>query len=502
MTAMSPSVAKTRKSSWQVAAIAWVIPALIVLAGLALRLYRLDHQSLWHDEIFSLTAAGGSWSQMHALLVEDVVHPPLHYYILHAWMSLFGVTAEQARLLCAIFGALSVGALYFLAKELFNRRTAVIASVLLAASQIGVRYSQEARPYSMVLFLWIVATYFFVRSLRGGRASDWWIFSALMAALVATHYYGAFAAISLAVFGVMFRKRYPVPLGRWIGAAMLSAVVLGSWLASGVLQEALRSPKLALEPASQHWYTTLTVLNEFNSGRVNGFYAPAPWWTFAAGAALFWLPGLLAVIRKKDATGEKVDTTFETFLAIQFCLPIVLGLAAGRVVSFQAVRYVGFAIAPYLILCARGLDQLKSPVIRAAAVALALGYSVYALRAVYSIPYKEDHRAALAHVARNAAPGDCYVVTPAEVRYVPWVWSIYQPALPPMNPTPLDAAMAPDSPCSRVWMIAVLKDNMYKMRWARTARERFESAYSLAGRQSVFWIDVSLYQRGKTLTTR
>jgi hypothetical protein len=51
-------------------------------------------------------------------------------------------------------------------------------------------------------------------------------------------------------------------------------------------------------------------------------------------------------------------------------------------------------------------------------------------------------------------------------------------------------------------MIAVLKDNMYKMRWARTARERFESAYSLAGRQSFFWIDVSLYQRGKTLTAR
>jgi hypothetical protein len=51
-------------------------------------------------------------------------------------------------------------------------------------------------------------------------------------------------------------------------------------------------------------------------------------------------------------------------------------------------------------------------------------------------------------------------------------------------------------------MIAVLKDNMYKLRWARTARQRLESAYSLASRQSFFWIDVSLYQREKTPAAR
>ena len=498
----SPSVARSKESSPKGGVVAWAIPVAIVLAGVALRLFRLDHQSLWYDEIFSLAASGGSWLQMHALLVEDVVHPPLHYYILHAWMSFFGVTAEQARLVSVIFGALSVGALYLLAKELFNRRTAVIASILLAVSQIGIRYSQEARPYSMVLFLSIAASYFFLRSLRSGRASEWWISAALMAALIGTHYYGMFAAISLAVFGVMVRKRYPVPVVRWIGAAMLSAAVLGGWLATGVLREALRSPKMALEPASQHWYTGLTILNEFNNGRVDGFYTAAPWWTFAVGGVLFSLPALLALTRKKDGAGEGADTTAETFLAVQFCLPLVLGIVAGFVVNFQAVRYIGFAIAPYFILCARGLDRLKSPMIRAGILALAVGYSAYAMRAIYSIPYKEDHRAALAHVASHAIPGDCFVITPAEARQVPWVWSIYQPGLPPLKPTPLDAAMDPNSSCSRVWMIAVLKDNMYKLRWARTARQRLESAYSLASRQSFFWIDVSLYQREKTPAAR
>jgi hypothetical protein len=244
-------------------------------------------------------------------------------------------------------------------------------------------------------------------------------------------------------------------------------------------------------------------LNEFNSGRVDGFYAPAPLWTFALGGVLFLLPALLALTRRKDAAaGNKADTTGEMFLAIQFGLPVALGLVAGMVVNAQAVRYIGFALAPYLILCARGLDRLKSPVLRAATLALALGYSAYAMRAIYSIPYKEDHRAALAHVARNAQPGDCFVITPAEARQVPWVWSIYQPGLPPLKPTPLDAAMDPNSSCSRVWMIAVLKDNMYKMRWARTARQRLESEYSLASRQSFFWIDVSLYQREKALAAR
>jgi hypothetical protein len=56
----------------------WLLPAQIALLGLALRLYRLDSASYWGDEVFAFALVKLSWAGMHAAMVKDVVHPPLH----------------------------------------------------------------------------------------------------------------------------------------------------------------------------------------------------------------------------------------------------------------------------------------------------------------------------------------------------------------------------------------------------------------------------------------
>src|SRR3990172_4214446 len=86
----------------------WGIPSAVVFLGLALRMYRIDHQSLWGDEAFSLTVSRLPLSDMTGKLVRDFVHPPLHYYMLHAWFKWFGFGGFQARLLSAVFGTLAV----------------------------------------------------------------------------------------------------------------------------------------------------------------------------------------------------------------------------------------------------------------------------------------------------------------------------------------------------------------------------------------------------------
>src|SRR6185369_17181280 len=88
--------------------LAWLLPAAVVLFGLGLRLYRLDHQSLWYDEVFALTVSHYAWPQMFSSLVADIVHPPLHYLVLHFWTGLFGVGPVQGRLVSVIFGTLSI----------------------------------------------------------------------------------------------------------------------------------------------------------------------------------------------------------------------------------------------------------------------------------------------------------------------------------------------------------------------------------------------------------
>src|SRR6478735_12328445 len=105
--------------------------AAITLVAMGLRLFRIDAQSAWFDEAFTIHAAAAPWDGMMRILVDDFAHPPLHTALVRWWFALFGVSVSGARLLSALFGTLAVPALYWLGTLLFDRRTALIASFLL-----------------------------------------------------------------------------------------------------------------------------------------------------------------------------------------------------------------------------------------------------------------------------------------------------------------------------------------------------------------------------------
>jgi len=131
-----------------------IFPVLAVtLAGLALRLYKLNQESVGFDEAFSMAACAMPVPEMMRTLIQDFVHPPLHYFVLRGWMDIFGFGVLPARMLSVIFGTLAIPLLYGLANYLFGRSTALFAALLVAISQLGIMFAQEARPYAQFLFL-------------------------------------------------------------------------------------------------------------------------------------------------------------------------------------------------------------------------------------------------------------------------------------------------------------------------------------------------------------
>src|SRR3984957_15099484 len=87
----------------------------IVVAGLGLRLYRLTWQGVWDNEAFSLAVSNLPFHEMTAKIVKDIVHPPLHYYLLHGVFCEFGLGDFQARFVSAGFGTITVGLVFLLA---------------------------------------------------------------------------------------------------------------------------------------------------------------------------------------------------------------------------------------------------------------------------------------------------------------------------------------------------------------------------------------------------
>jgi uncharacterized membrane protein len=477
------------------------------LVALALRTYRVDSQSIWYDEVFALKVSHLPWGEMNTVLVRDLVHPPLHYYALHCWFLAFGFGPLQGRMLSVLCGTLAVGMIYILAQYLFDRRTALLSALLLTISQLAIMCSQEARSYALLLLIFLGCTYLFLRALREKRPTLWAGFLALVSLAMYTHYYAFFALGALLLFALAYRKRYPLPWTWLWGGALFLALGYAPWLASGVVGQALHGEKIqrlnamthADLPPAVHWFTFITALNAFNNGRMNGLLETAPGWTIIVGGVLFSLPAVwaLRVLLGRGSAGPEVERERENlvYLVLLTIVPMALALTAGFVRGTYDVKYAAFCVAPYYILAARGIAGQSSDAWRWASVAVILAYSGCALRANYFIPYKEDYKQALASVARDYRPGDCAVVAPLwEERQARWAWSIYESGGPDLRVIPLEALLAAQGQCERVWLISVLyRESLSAVRESQVARQTLAQDYLQLEKRRFFWVDVDLF---------
>lgn len=163
-------------------------PTALALAGIAavalwLRLHRLADHSLWVDEAFSVHFAHMHWRAFWRLAWSREANMLLYYLLLRPWVH-FGDGEYWVRLLSAIFGVAGVLMMYALGRDLFSRATGLIASALLAVHAFHVYYSQEARSYSLTVFLLICSAWMFVRLIRDPASRRERIAYALAAALV------------------------------------------------------------------------------------------------------------------------------------------------------------------------------------------------------------------------------------------------------------------------------------------------------------------------------
>jgi mannosyltransferase len=479
-----------------------VAPVIFVL-GFALRILYINHESVNYDEAFSLTVSRLPLREMLQQLVEDFVHPPLHYFVLRGWFKLFGFGVFQARLLSAIFGTLAVVLVYFFAKYLFDRRTALLSSLLMAVSQLAIMLSQEPRPYAQADFLVLSSCYLFVRALREERELYWWGFVGSSILLIYTYYFSVFALAALALYAMIYRKRYRLRRSWILAGVAIGLALYLPWIASGIFRAAGHSHKLSANAAyiAAHWSSPLTAVNSFDNGKPSGLRASSPWWTFLLGGLLFNLPLWLTikeslVTRGEDPKARALNREGVVIASLLCLLPLctIIGLDLTLHLQYN-VRYVLFCAAPYYILVGRGISQLQSNALRWGLVAFILAYSANSLRANYFLRYKENVRDAFAYVESNRKEGDCGIFLP---RFAPGLqWTFYQAGRPsPFQVIPQEGLVAAPSECARIWVVSRAARNN-QMEWAEAEMEKgpLEMTYSKMDEKSYYGARVELYSR-------
>jgi mannosyltransferase len=203
----------------------WLFAGVFVL-GAWLRIHNFDRPGVWVDEYGTWwVVAANSYAEVAARAWEVQGQSPLYYLIVRCSVDLFGLASWSLRLPSLVFGILALGLGYAVTRELFrDRRLALMAMAALALHAPLIRYSQEARPYSLALALSLASFVLFSRVLRGGGLGDRVAYALVAAGTVYAHYLFGFVLIVQAGYAIFQQSagRRPALLALG-GAALLTA---------------------------------------------------------------------------------------------------------------------------------------------------------------------------------------------------------------------------------------------------------------------------------------
>jgi 4-amino-4-deoxy-L-arabinose transferase-like glycosyltransferase len=179
---------------------------IITLLAAGLRIYHLDYQSLWLDELYTLRECDPalSWSETIDLVNKQEMKSPLYFLIIKLFFKLFGYSSMVARSVSVIAGIVSIPAIYLLGKELFNSKTGLIAALLSSVNSFLIFYSQEARGYELLFLFSTISLLYFLRLLKNPGLKNSIIYG--VAAILALHFHinGALLVMAQFVLGLYY----------------------------------------------------------------------------------------------------------------------------------------------------------------------------------------------------------------------------------------------------------------------------------------------------------
>lgn len=151
-------------------------------------------------------------------------------YILAAFYLVFGTAPSTARLMAVFFGASTVAMTYVMAKDLYDRKAALISSTLLTFSVSHILIASHVGwSASLTPFFGILSIYLVNQALRKGRKMLFLIAGVTLGITLQTHPSSIFLLLGVGIHVLSFFKQKPFPYGRRLlfAASIFTGFALG-----------------------------------------------------------------------------------------------------------------------------------------------------------------------------------------------------------------------------------------------------------------------------------
>jgi len=335
-----------------------------------------------------------------------IEHMPGYFVLLHFWLPLTGEHDFGIRFLSLWPSLLAVAIAYRLAVDMGNRQAGIWTSLLLATNGFQIWYAQEARMYSWLLAMSLLATWLLWRALRRDVWYLWLGYMLAVGANIYLHFYGFLMPLAHTVFMILWLmiQRQWRPFLRWIIAGLGVLVLFLPWLPRSLQIFQFPGWRSPADPSVIPWlyfvaYTVGDTMPTFWHDWLPMIYiiliivGTIRWWHCSREAALLlviavivpWSTVIALALRNPD---------FHERYAIAISGPLLLlsgGWLWGRGSSFylrgrwliSSILLGGLLYFNYL-----GLEQLYNN----------------------SAFHKPDFRGAAQHIQQNEEPGDVLLI--------------------------------------------------------------------------------------------
>jgi 4-amino-4-deoxy-L-arabinose transferase-like glycosyltransferase len=334
----------------------WSIPLLLVLFVAIWTAYLIIayHGAGLHPDVLE------TWSLGRDLEWGYPKHPPLMGWIARGWTSVFPLTDWSLQLMAMVNAAAALWAVDLIARRFVAGEKRVIVLLLLMLLPVYQFHAQRFNANMVLLAVWPVATYCFLRAFEAPRQIGWAIATGIAcAAAMLGKYYSIFLIGSFAFAAVLHpdRRRYLLSASPWISAAA-GTLVLGPhlhWLAT----TGATPIEYALAHARVDHFAALWEVLYFIMGLGGAMAIAAATWVLIAGKRLALLPhdframnpGLRLIFLATIGTillpaivSLAVGTDLPSLWAVQGLFPFAILIVCGTSYPIERFYVVNLAV--------------------------------------------------------------------------------------------------------------------------------------------------------------
>lgn len=388
----------------------------ILAIALVVRIYNIDRPPLWYDEAYAFLVATSSPAQIIDVLKRDS-GPPLYYFLLHYWITLFGESELVTRLLSTLIGTGLVGAIFWAGQGLYSTQVGLLAALIAATSPVQIHYSQQVRMYTLLPLVAMGSVYFLVRYLQSSRQKYIILCGVTTLLSFYTHNFTLFLLpVHAALFFLDGQKQK-----RWKDLAVMYAVIgVGylPWLPIFLIQLDNKDLSAWFATFWQRWGALGAIawtLISFSSGGsqppiVDGFKVPG---LGRIGPASFFgilaVVGTLHLIRARWERDRMGALCFPTYLIV----PLMCSALYSMFISpnYLAGRVDQMVFPAFCVIAAAGINAIPSWKVRWLIVGAALILSALTLKQLHNREFGPSERDIGDFISERIQPGEPIVTT-------------------------------------------------------------------------------------------